>query len=193
MYGAYPAIKQLRDEALSADRWNRLHPESDPRVPHVVAVLRDAPGPVIAATDFMKTIPDLIRPWVMQRYVALGTDGYGRSDTREALRRFFEVDAESIAIAALHALALDGLIPTSEVAAAIRDLGIDPEKPDPLNPPADRQIGVRLDISPNSLKSGPPGILIWNWGNSNLTPICQKAGKSLVSSSGSMLNLIALG
>ncbi len=132
-----PSYQQLRNEALTADRWNRLHPESDPRVPHVVAVLRDAPGPVIAVTDFMKTIPDLIRPWVMQRYVALGTDGYGRSDTREALRRFFEVDAESIAVAALHALAQDGLIPTREVAAAIRDLGIDPEKPDPLNPPID--------------------------------------------------------
>jgi pyruvate dehydrogenase E1 component len=103
----------------------------------VVAALRDAQGPVVAVTDFMKTIPDLIRPWVMQRYVALGTDGYGRSDTREALRRFFEVDAESIAIAALHALAQDGLISASEVAAAIRDLGVDPEKPDPLNPPID--------------------------------------------------------
>ena len=140
MSGASPSYQQLRNEALSADRWNRLHPESDPRVPYVVAVLRDAPGPVIAATDFMKTVPDLIRPWMKQRYVVLGTDGYGRSDTREALRRFFEVDAESIAIAALHALSQDGLIPTSEVAAAIRDLGIDPEKPDPLNPPVDGKL-----------------------------------------------------
>ena len=130
------SYQQLRNEALSADRWNRLHPQSDPRVPHVVDALRDVPGPVIAATDFMKAVPDMIRPWVAQRYVALGTDGYGRSDTREALRRFFEVDAESIAVAALHALAQEGAATAGEVAAAIRELGIDPEKPDPLHPPA---------------------------------------------------------
>ena len=129
-----PSYQQLRNEALSADRWNRLHPESDPRVPYVVEVLRDVPGPVIAATDFMKTIPDLIRPWMKQRYVALGTDGYGRSDTREALRRFFEVDAESIAIAALHALSQDGMIPASDVAAAIRDLGHRSGKTRPAQP-----------------------------------------------------------
>ena len=135
-----PSYQQLRNDALSADRWNRLHPESDPRVPYVVEALRGVPGPIIAATDFMKTIPDLIRPWVTQRYVALGTDGYGRSDTREALRRFFEVDAESIAVAALHALSQDGKATASEVAAAIRDLDIDPEKPNPLNPPIDNQM-----------------------------------------------------
>ncbi len=130
------SYQQLRNEALSADRWNRLHPQSDPRVPHVVDALRDVPGPVIAATDFMKAVPDMIRPWMAQRYVTLGTDGYGRSDTREALRRFFEVDAESIAVAALHALAQEGAATAGEVGAAIRELGIDPEKPDPLHPPA---------------------------------------------------------
>jgi pyruvate dehydrogenase E1 component len=129
------SYQQLRNEALSADRWNRFHPESIPRVPYVVRTLQNATGPFIAATDFVKTVPDLIRPWMTQRYVVLGTDGHGRSDTREALRRFFEVDAESIAIAALHALSQDGSIPAKEVAIAIGDLGVNPEKPDPLNPP----------------------------------------------------------
>ncbi len=128
------SYQQLRDEALSADRWNRLHPESNPIVPYVKEVLEDVPGPFIAATDFVKTVPDLIRPWVTQRYVTLGTDGFGRSDTREALRRFFEVDAENIAVAALHALCQDGLVPAREVSNAIRDLGLDPEKLDPLHP-----------------------------------------------------------
>jgi pyruvate dehydrogenase E1 component len=82
----------------------------------------------------MKTVPDLIRPWVNQRYIVLGTDGFGRSDTREALRRFFEVDAESIAIAAVHALSQDGLLPSREVAGAIIGLGVDPDKLDPLHP-----------------------------------------------------------
>ena len=127
-----PSYQQLRNEALSVDRWNRLHPEEPPRRPYVVQVLETVDTPIVAATDYMKSLPDMIRPWVKQRFVPLGTDGFGRSDTREALRRFFEVDAESIAIAALHALAADGLISASEVANAIRDLGVDPEKADPL-------------------------------------------------------------
>jgi pyruvate dehydrogenase E1 component len=127
------SYQQLRHEALSADRWNRLHPESVPRVPYVVAALNNVPGPIIAATDYVKTVPDLIRPWMKQRYVSLGTDGFGRSDTRESLRRLFEVDAENIAVAALHALSQDNLVPAREVARAIRELGIDPEKPDPLS------------------------------------------------------------
>jgi pyruvate dehydrogenase E1 component len=128
------SYQQLRDEALGADRWNRLHPESNPRTPYVRRMMEDVPGPIIAATDFVKTVPDLIRPWVAQRYVTLGTDGFGRSDTREALRRYFEVDAESIAIAAMHALSQDGLLPAREVSKAIRDLGVDPDKLDPLHP-----------------------------------------------------------
>jgi pyruvate dehydrogenase E1 component len=126
-----PSYQQLRDEALRADRWNRLHPEADPRVPHIIKVLGAVPGPYIAATDYMKTVPDFIRPWITGRYVTLGTDGYGRSDTREALRRFFEVDPESIAIAALYALSQDGIIPVQEVSKAIKDLGVNPEKPNP--------------------------------------------------------------
>jgi len=127
------SYQQLRQEALSTDRWNRLHPELNPRVPYLVETLKNARGPVIAATDFVKAVPDLVRPWIKLPYITLGTDGFGHSDTREALRRFFEVDAESIAVAALYALSQNGRIPESEVAAAIKTLGLDPEKPDPLD------------------------------------------------------------
>ena len=92
------------------------------------ALLADVEGPVIAASDYMKLLPDLIRPWVPNRFVTLGTDGFGMSDTREALRRHFEVDAESIVIATLHALALDGTLEASAVTKAIADLDYDPEK-----------------------------------------------------------------
>ncbi|MBN2319840.1 MAG: pyruvate dehydrogenase (acetyl-transferring), homodimeric type [Acidobacteria bacterium] len=126
------SYQQLRNEALSTDRWNRLHPESEPRMPYVVRALEGVEEPIIAATDFVKTLPDLIRPWVSGNYTVLGTDGYGRSDTREALRRFFEIDPESIAVAALHALSQDGSMPAADVAEAIRNLGLDPDKPDPL-------------------------------------------------------------
>ncbi|HYK89058.1 MAG TPA: pyruvate dehydrogenase (acetyl-transferring), homodimeric type [Acidobacteriota bacterium] len=128
------SYQQLRDEALCADRWTRLHPEAEPRVPYVVDVLEGIKGPIVAATDYMKTVPDLIRPWVSQRYVSLGTDGFGRSDTREALRRHFEVDAENICIAALYALCQEGRITPAGVSAAIRMLGVDPEKLDPIHP-----------------------------------------------------------
>jgi pyruvate dehydrogenase E1 component len=128
------SYQQLRDEALSADRWNRLHPEEPRKRPYVGQVLDGVEGPVIAATDYVKTLPDLIRPWVNQKYVVLGTDGYGRSDTREALRRFFEVDAESIVVAALFALCEEGKITAQEVSHAIQRLGIDPNKPDPVHP-----------------------------------------------------------
>jgi pyruvate dehydrogenase E1 component len=126
------SYQQLRNEALCADRWNRLHPEAEPRRPYAVETLKDVPGPIIAATDYMKALPDLIRPWVSQRFVPMGTDGFGRSDTREALRRHFEVDAESITAAALHALSLEEKIPASQVSQAIQTLEIDPDKLDPL-------------------------------------------------------------
>jgi len=121
------SYQQLRQDALSTDRWNRLHPKANPRIPYVVEVLKNASGPIIAASDFMKAIPDMIRPWTKQPYVTLGTDGFGRSDTREALRRYFEVDAEHIAVAALHALAQQKKISTKTVAQAIRDFNIDTE------------------------------------------------------------------
>jgi pyruvate dehydrogenase E1 component len=127
------SYQQLRNEALSTDRWNRLHPESEPHTPYVVRAMEGMQGPVVAATDFVKTLPDLIRPWMSGNYITLGTDGFGRSDTREALRRFYEVDAESITVAALYALSRDGAIPAADVAKAIRTLGLDPDKPDPLS------------------------------------------------------------
>ena len=127
------SYQQLRNEALAADRWNRLHPTAESRVPYVTSVLHNVPGPIVAVTDYLKAVPDLIRPWVTQRFVSLGTDGYGRSDTREALRRHFEVDAQNIAIAALHALAQEGKIQAREVEKAIRALGVDAEKLDPLH------------------------------------------------------------
>jgi len=127
------SYQQLRHEALSTDRWNRLHPGSDPQQPYVKTVLEGVDGPIIAVSDFVKAVPDMIRPWVRQDFITLGTDGFGRSDTREALRGFFEIDAENVAVAALNALSKTGRLPASEVAAAIRGLGIDPDKADPLN------------------------------------------------------------
>ncbi len=127
-----PSYQQLRRDALVAERWNRLHPEDEAKAPHVVRALEGAAGPVVAATDFMKSVPDLIRPWIRQRYVTLGTDGFGRSDTREALRRHFEVDAEFIALAALEALSREGKVKAVMVSEAIRELGIDPAKAEPL-------------------------------------------------------------
>jgi pyruvate dehydrogenase E1 component len=127
------SYQQLRHEALLTDRWNRLHPASEPRQPYIAKILDGVQGPIIAASDFVKAVPDMIRPWVRQDFITLGTDGFGRSDTREALRRFFEVDAESIAVAALYALFKAGKVQAAEVASAIESLGIDPDKADPLN------------------------------------------------------------
>jgi pyruvate dehydrogenase E1 component len=128
-----PSFQQLRRDAVMTERWNRLHPAEEPRVPHVAAVLGAEGGPVIAATDWMKAVPDQIARWVPAPFVALGTDGFGRSDTREALRAHFEIDAPSIAFAALRALAAVGTVPAERVVAALAELGIDPEKADPLD------------------------------------------------------------
>jgi pyruvate dehydrogenase E1 component len=127
------SYQQLRNEALSTERWNRLHPEARPRKAYVEQILEKTGGPIIAASDFMKAVPDMIRPWVHQDFTSLGTDGYGRSDTREALRRHFEVDAENIVVAALYALSRTAKFPAADVARAIVTLGIDPEKADPLH------------------------------------------------------------
>jgi len=120
--------KSLRNNALNAQRWNRLHPNATPRKPQVVTILEKEKGPFVAVSDNMKIIPDQIAPWVPGGLTTLGTDGYGRSDTRERLRRFFEVDAESTVIATLHALAEKGEIKGELVAQAIKDLEVDPEK-----------------------------------------------------------------
>ncbi len=126
------SYKELRKDALETERWNRLHPSKPARKPYITRVLETARGPVVAASDYMKILPDMIRPWVAQDLVALGTDGFGRSDTREALRRHFEVDAESIAVAALYALSNQGGIRRDQVARAIEDLGVDPDKVNPV-------------------------------------------------------------
>jgi pyruvate dehydrogenase E1 component len=126
------SYKELRREALECERWNRLHPGETPRVPYVTSALAEAAGPVVAVTDYLKLVPDQIARWVPQGLTPLGTDGFGRSDTRAALRRFFEIDAESIALAALVELAKRGEVPRDLPGRAIAELGIDPEKADPV-------------------------------------------------------------
>jgi pyruvate dehydrogenase E1 component len=125
------SYNELRREALQVERWNRLHPEEPRRVPFIVHALADAEGPIIAATDYMKVVPDQVAPWLAGRMDTLGTDGFGRSDNREYLRKHFEVNAESIAAAALSRLAREGKLDAPIAAAAIRELGIDPERADP--------------------------------------------------------------
>jgi pyruvate dehydrogenase E1 component len=125
------SYNELRRDAVAVDRWNMLHPLETPRVPYLRAVLDPEPWPVIAASDYVKTLPLALTPWTPDGLHALGTDGFGRSETRETLRRFFEVDAESICVAALHELARREEIEPSRVQDAIDELGIDPEKPDP--------------------------------------------------------------
>jgi pyruvate dehydrogenase E1 component len=127
------SFSELRREALAVERWNERHPQDAPRKTFVGAALADRRGPFIAATDYMKTVPDQIRQWVPGRYVVLGTDGFGRSDGRAALREFFEVDRHSIVISALKALADDGVLEKETVSQAIRKFGIDPDKPDPVS------------------------------------------------------------
>jgi pyruvate dehydrogenase E1 component len=124
------SYNELRREALGVDRWNRLHPDQPARAPFVVEVLKGAKGPIVAATDFMKMVPDQVAPWLPGRMVALGTDGFGRSENREHLRRHFEVNAESIAAAALSRLARDGSFDAAKATQAFKDLGVDPEKID---------------------------------------------------------------
>ncbi len=126
------SFQQLRHEALQVERWNRLHPDQKPRVPYVTQVLGHDDAPVIVATDWLKTLPDLIAPWAPQPYIVLGTDGFGRSDTRDALRSHFEIDPPNIAAAALAGLARCGGYDPAAAAAAIRELGLDPDAPDPL-------------------------------------------------------------
>jgi pyruvate dehydrogenase E1 component len=126
------SFQQLRHEALQAERWNRLNPDKEARVPYVAQVLGPEGGPVVVATDWIKTLPDLVAPWVAGPYIVLGTDGYGRSDTREALRAHFEIDPPNIVAAALSGLARAGSWDGAAAAAAIRDLGLDPEGQDPL-------------------------------------------------------------
>jgi len=122
---------ELRRDGLDAERWNLLHPEETPRRAHVTELLAPRRGPVVASSDYMKACADQIRAFVPGRYVVLGTDGYGRSDRRAALRSHFEVDRHFVALAALKALADDGALPPATVRQAIEKYGIDPERPNP--------------------------------------------------------------
>ena len=125
------SYKALREDGLEVERWNRLHPESAPRVPYITRVLEDARGPIVAVTDYLKAVPDQVARFVRVPFTVLGTDGFGRSDTRAALRRHFEVDAAHIVVAVLAELAAAGEGKPDEVAAAIEKYGIDPEAIDP--------------------------------------------------------------
>jgi pyruvate dehydrogenase E1 component len=121
----------VRREALAVDRWNRLHPGEEARTTYIQEVLAGTRGPVIAATDYMKVVPDQLAPWMAGRLTTLGTDGFGRSDNRQHLRRHFEVNAESIVAAVLSRLSRDGKLAPEKAMKAIKELGVDPEKVDP--------------------------------------------------------------
>jgi pyruvate dehydrogenase E1 component len=126
-----PSFTELRREGLAVERWNRLHPDHPPRTSYLETVLADQAGPVIAASDYVRLYADQIRPFVTRRFVSLGTDGFGRSDTRARLRGFFEVDAASIAVAALHALVQEGKIEARVVKGALKRFDLDPERIEP--------------------------------------------------------------
>ena len=127
------SFSELRKDALETERWNMLHPGKVPRRNFVQQALEGRSGPFIAATDYMKTVADQIRQWVPGSYVVLGTDGFGRSDSRAELRRFFEVDRHYVVVAALKALADENKVGAGVVAQAMKAFGIDPEKPNPLS------------------------------------------------------------
>jgi pyruvate dehydrogenase E1 component len=122
---------ELYRDGNACERWNMLHPTARPRVPYVTQVLEGAPGPIVAASDYLKALPRSIDKWAPRPLTALGTDGFGRSESRAGLRTFFEVDARFVAIAALQALAREKQVDATLVQQAITDLGIDPEKVDP--------------------------------------------------------------
>jgi pyruvate dehydrogenase E1 component len=126
------SYNELRREALRVERWNRLHPDQSARQPYILTALAEAQGPVIAATDYMKAVPDQLAPWLCDRLETLGADGFGRSDNREYLRRHFEINAEAIVAASLARLARDGQFDVNKAAQEIRALGLDPERRDPM-------------------------------------------------------------
>src|SRR5579864_9215402 len=126
------SYNELRREALRTERWNRLHPDQPERQPYIVQALAGANGPIVAASDYMKVVADQIAPWLPGRMVTLGTDGFGRSENREHLRRHFEVNAESIAAAALSRLAREGKYDAAKAQAAFGELGVETEGIDPM-------------------------------------------------------------
>ena len=125
------SYQMLRKDALECERHNRLHPTAEGKLPYVQKVLGGTPGPIIATSDYLRTLPEQVAPYLGGRLTALGTDGFGRSETRPALRRFFEVDAEHVAVAALAALAERGDLPRATVAKAVTELGLNPDAPHP--------------------------------------------------------------
>ncbi|MHB1699196.1 MAG: pyruvate dehydrogenase (acetyl-transferring), homodimeric type [Acidobacteriaceae bacterium] len=127
------SYNELRRDALGIERWNRLHPSEPEKQPFLMTALGDAKGPIIAASDYMKTMSDQLAPWLGKRLVSLGTDGFGRSDNREHLRRHFEVNAESIVAATLSRLARDGQFDAKKAQQAFADLGVDTEARDPAH------------------------------------------------------------
>ncbi len=126
------SANELQREGKSVQRWNMMHPDQEPRVAYVTECLGSASGPVVAATDYIKAYADQIREFVPGHYVTLGTDGFGRSDTRGKLRKHFEVSREFVVLAALKALADEGKLPAADVVKAMKKLGVNPDKPDPF-------------------------------------------------------------
>jgi pyruvate dehydrogenase E1 component len=126
------SYKELYVDAIEAERWNRLNPGSKPKLPYVSQCLADSQGVLVAASDYLKTLPNMIAKWMPRRLAALGTDGFGRSEGRTALRDFFEVDAKFIALATLHELSLDGKIDAKTVEKAAEELGISKDKRNPV-------------------------------------------------------------
>ena len=125
------SYQELYRDGHNCDRWNMLHPGEQPKIPHVAQCLKDAPGVIVAASDYLKILPDSIARWLPRRVRSLGTDGFGRSDDRAGLREFFEVDARFVALATLAELAQDGKVDNKVVSQAVKDLGIDAEKANP--------------------------------------------------------------
>ena len=128
-----PSVNELTRDGQRIDRWNLLHPESEAQVPYITQQLQGQVGPVVIATDYMKSYSEQLRPYVPAAYKVLGTDGFGRSDTRHALREFFEVSSEYVTVAALKSLADEGTIDVKVVTEAIKKFGIDPDKADPMS------------------------------------------------------------
>jgi pyruvate dehydrogenase E1 component len=126
------SYNELRRDALDVERWNRLHPTEPERKPYLLQALEGVDGPIVASTDYMKVVADQIAPWLPNRLVTLGTDGFGRSENREYLRKHFENGAEAIAAATLARLSRDGHFDKEHAKAAIVELGLDPESPDPV-------------------------------------------------------------
>jgi pyruvate dehydrogenase E1 component len=126
------SYKELYRDGIEAERWNLLHSGEKPRVPYVTQCLEKEPGVLVAATDYLKVLPNLVSRWMPRRVASLGTDGFGRSEGRASLRDFFEVDARFIALATLVELQREGKVDCSVVQKAIKELDINLEKPNPL-------------------------------------------------------------